>query len=150
MEEFGISEVQNKNLQFKLSPVTGKTYGENNMATTQPFQKMPMNWKGLLSLPRFHRGLGKLFGVRKNLPKQIKPYAAAEGTPAAEIREVKATPDGRIVQVTMLAMPQTTRTALRGWPSAETCETQPEKGRTPSRATAKTRREAATMAIIVF
>ncbi|OBT50720.1 hypothetical protein VE04_09031, partial [Pseudogymnoascus sp. 24MN13] len=83
------------------------------MATTQPFQKMPMNWKGLLSLPRFHRGLGKLFGVRKNLPKQIKPYAAAEGTPAAEIREVKATPDGRIVQVTILAMPQTTRTASR-------------------------------------
>lgn len=55
-----------------------------------------------------------------------------------------------MVQATNAATPQTTITALRGCPSAETWETQPEKGRTPSRATAKTRREAATMAIAVF
>jgi hypothetical protein len=40
-------------------------------------------------------------------------------------------------------------TALRGWPAC-TWETQPEKGSTPSRATAKTRREAAMMAMAVF
>jgi hypothetical protein len=62
---------------------------------------------------------------------------------------VKATLEGRIVQVIRAATPQTTMTAFRGWPPF-TRETQPEKGRTPSRATAKTRREAAMMAIAVF
>jgi hypothetical protein len=66
------------------------------------------------------------------------------------MRDVNATADGRMVHDTRAATPQTTITALRGWPSAETWETQLEKGRTPSRATAKTRREAATMAIAVF
>jgi hypothetical protein len=64
--------------------------------------------------------------------------------------EVKATADGRIVHVTRAATPQTTITALRGCPSGETRDTQLEKGNTPSRATAKTRRDAATMAIAVF
>jgi hypothetical protein len=54
-----------------------------------------------------------------------------------------------MVQVTRAATPQTTMTALRGWPPS-TLETQLEKGRTPSRATAKTRREAAMMAMAVF
>jgi hypothetical protein len=80
----------------------------------------------------------------------MSPYAAAEGTPAAEMRDVKATADGRIVQVTSEANPQITITAFLGWPLGETRETQPENGRTPSRATAKTRREAATIAIAVF
>lgn len=80
----------------------------------------------------------------------MSPYAAAEGTPAAEMSDVKATLEGRMVQVTRAATVQTTTTALRGWPCSETRETQDEKGRTPSRATAKTRREAATMAIAVF
>jgi len=66
------------------------------------------------------------------------------------MREVKATPDGRIVQVTRAETPQITRTALRGWPSGDTSETQLENGRTPSLATAKTSREAATIAIAVF
>jgi hypothetical protein len=109
-----------------------------------------MNWNGLLSFPKLHRGLGKLLGVRKTRPKQIKPYAAAEGTPAAEIREVNATPEGRIVQVIKAETPQMTRTALRGWPSDDTWEAQCEKGRTPSLAIANTRRDAATMAIAVF
>lgn len=64
---------------------------------------------------------------------------------------MKATPDGRMLQVTSAATPQTTRTAFLGWPVAgSTRETQGEKGRTPSRATAKTRREAAMMAMAVF
>lgn len=46
----------------------------------------------------------------------MRPYAAALGTPAAETSEVKATPDGRMVQVTSAATPQTTRTAFLGWP----------------------------------
>ena len=62
-------------------------------------------------------------GVKKKRPKQMSPYAAEDGTPAAEMREVKATAEGRIVQVTTAAMPQTTRTALRGWPEGETRET---------------------------
>lgn len=79
----------------------------------------------------------------------MRPYAAALGTPAAETRDVKATSEGRSVQLMSAETPQTTMTALRGWP-LWTLETQLENGRTPSRATAKTRREAATMAIAVF
>jgi len=89
-------------------------------------------------------------GVRKTRPKHINPYAAAEGTPAAEMRDVNATPEGKIVQVMSAETPQITRTALRGWPSGDTLETHPEYGRTPSLATAKTSREAATIAIAVF
>ena len=111
---------------------------------------MEMNWNGLLSFPKPHRGSGKLRGVRKKRPKQIIPYAAADGTPAAEMREVNATPEGRIVQVMEAEIPQMTRTALRGWPSDDTRENQFEKGGTPSLAIAKTRRDAATMAIAVF
>lgn len=80
----------------------------------------------------------------------MSPYAAAEGTPAAEINDVKAVLDGRIVQVTAAATNHTTITALRGWPADDTRETHPEKGRTPSRATAKTKRDEATMAMAVF
>lgn len=54
-----------------------------------------------------------------------------------------------MVQVMMEATTQTTMTALRGWPSS-TLETQDDQGRTPSRATAKTRREAARTAMAVF
>ena len=108
-----------------------------------------MNWNGLLHRPKLHCGLGKRFGVQNRRPRQIKPYAAALGTPAAETREVKATLEGKMVQVTSAATPQTTMTALRGWPPC-TWETQPENGRTPSRATANTRREAAIMAMAVF
>lgn len=64
--------------------------------------------------------------------------------------DVNATADGKIVHVTIAAAIQTTMTAFLGWPSAETLATQPEKGRTPSLATANTRRDAATMAIAVF
>ncbi len=88
--------------------------------------------------------------MRNTRPKQISPYAATDGTPAAEIREVNATPEGRTVQVMEAEIPQITRTALRGWPSDDTRETQFEKGRTPSLAIANARRDAATMAIAVF
>lgn len=50
----------------------------------------------------------------KTLPKQISAYAAAEGTPAAEIKEVNATGDGRMVHVMREETPQITKTALRG------------------------------------
>lgn len=73
-----------------------------------------MAWNGLLRRPRLHAGFGNSFGVRKRRPRQISPYAAAEGTPEAETNEVNATADGKIVQVTIAAIPQTTRTALRG------------------------------------
>jgi hypothetical protein len=44
----------------------------------------------------------------------MSPYAAAEGTPAAEMRDVKATAEGRIVQVTSEANPHITITAFLG------------------------------------
>lgn len=87
--------------------------------------------------------------MHSSLDRQINPYAAALGTPAAETSEVKATLEASSVQVMMAATAQTTITALRGWPLC-TRETQDEKGRTPSRATAKTRREAAVIATAVF
>lgn len=119
------------------------------MATTHAFQNTPMSWNGLLHRPRLHSGVGNLSRVNRSLPRQMRPYAAALGTPAAETNEVKATLEGRMVHVTREATVQTTITALRGWP-ALTLDTQPEKGRTPSRATAKTRRDAAMMAMAVF
>lgn len=108
-----------------------------------------MAWKGLLHRPRLQAGLGNWLGVKKSRPRQIRPYAAAEGTPAAETSEVNATDDGRIVHVMSEETPQTTKTAFRGWPST-TWATQGDHGRTPSRATAKTRRDAASIAIAVF
>lgn len=87
--------------------------------------------------------------MQSSRARQIRPYAAALGTPAAETSDVKATSEGSSVQVMMAPTAQTTTTALRGWPLL-TRDTHDEKGRTPSRATAKTNREAATMAIAVF
>ena len=85
-------------------------------AATKPFQKTAINWNGLLSLPRLHLGLGNVFGVRMSLERQIRPYAAADGTPAAETRLVNAVLEGRIVQLTMAETTQTTMTAFLGWP----------------------------------
>jgi hypothetical protein len=80
----------------------------------------------------------------------MRPYAAMVGTPPALTRLVNATWLGRIVHRSAAAKTKMTDTALRGWPSAVTLLIQPERGRTPSRATAKTSREAATMATLVF
>lgn len=66
-------EMRRGNLQFKVCPVTGNTYGENKTATTHPFQNTPMNWNGLLHRPRLHAGLGKRFGVQNSRPRQIRP-----------------------------------------------------------------------------
>lgn len=76
-----------------------------------------MTWNGLLSRPRLHAGLGNVLGVRVNRPSAISPYAAADGTPDIETRDVKATADGRILQVTMEETAHTTKTAFRGWSS---------------------------------
>lgn len=88
-------------------------------------------------------------GVKNKRPNEINPYAAADGTPAAETRDVKATEEGRIVHVIIEETTHTTMTALRGCPST-TRDVQLENGSTPSRATAKTRRDAARIAIAVF
>lgn len=103
-----------RHLQFSVEASTGNSYGEKSTATTQPFHKTDMSWNGLLSRPRDH--LASIFSpeVKVNLPRLMSPYAAAEGTPAAETREVNATPDGRIVQVIIAATPHTTRTAFLG------------------------------------
>lgn len=87
--------------------------------------------------------------MQKRRPRQMRPYAAADGTPAADTNEVNATAEGNMVQVMMADTPQTTRTAFRGCPST-TLDTQPEKGKTPSRATANTNRDAANTAIAVL
>ena len=72
------------------------------------------------------------------------------GTPAAETRDVKATGDGRIVHKRNAATAQMILTALRGCPSFDTREIHQEKGKTPSRAIAKTSLEAAITATEVF
>lgn len=104
----------------------------------------------MLSRPRDHFASSLSPEVKVSLPRLIRPYAAAEGTPAADTKDVNATADGRMVHVIMAATPHTTRTAFLGCPSADTRDTHPERGSTPSRATAKTRREAAVIAIAVF
>lgn len=72
------------------------------------------------------------------------------GTPAALMSELKATGEARIVQSNKDATTNITVVALRGSFFADTCETQPEYGRTPSRATAQINRELATPATVVF
>jgi hypothetical protein len=72
------------------------------------------------------------------------------GTPAAETRDVNATGEGRMVQRRNAATAQMILTALRGEPSGETREIHHDIGRTPSRAMAKMRREAAMIATEVF
>lgn len=72
------------------------------------------------------------------------------GTPAALTSEVKATGDGKIVHSSRAATVCMTMIAFRGSFLAETCEIQPEKGRTPSLATAQISRELATPATVVF
>jgi hypothetical protein len=104
---------------------------------THPFRNESI-WDGLLSSPKLYRGLGQLLEVRKTRPKKINPYAAAEGTPVAKIRDVNATPESKIEQVTVAAIPQIMRTTLRSWPFGDAWETQLENGRTSSRATGKT------------
>lgn len=103
-----------QHLQFKVDASTGNEYGEKSTATTQPFHKTEINWNGLLSRPRDHFASSFSPEVKVNLPRLMSPYAAAEGTPAAETREVNATADGRMVQVITAATPHTTRTAFLG------------------------------------
>jgi len=81
----------------------------------------------------------------------MSAYAAVVGIPPALVSEKNATSLGRIEQRRSAPKMYMTVTALRGWrlPS-ETRPIQREPGRTPSRATAKTRREAATIAMLVF
>lgn len=80
----------------------------------------------------------------------MRAYAVMVGTAAALTREVNATADGRIVQRSRAATISMTVTALRGSLFVDTCEIHPEKGNTPSRATAQIRRELATPATVVF
>jgi len=85
-----------------------------------------------------------------NLSNAMSPYAAVVGIPPAEMREVKATWLGRIVQRSAAPKMYMTVTAFRGCLCSSTLPIQEERGRTPSRATAKMRREAATIATLVL
>jgi hypothetical protein len=82
--------------------------------------------------------------------QQMSAYAVIVGTPAALTSEVKATGEGRIVQSRSAAVASITVVAFFGSFLSETVEIQPENGRTPSRATAQIKREAATPATVVF
>lgn len=82
--------------------------------------------------------------------QQMSAYAVMVGTPAALTREEKATGEGKIVQSNRAAVTSITVTAFLGSLLSETCEIHPEKGSTPSRATAQIRRELATPATVVF
>lgn len=92
----------------------------------------------------------KLSGVIVNRKSAIKPYAAIVGTPPAETRDVNATWLGRMVHNMAALKMKITVTACFGCPASSTWPIQPDIGRTPSRATAKTKREEATIAILVF
>lgn len=72
------------------------------------------------------------------------------GTPPADTREVNDTWLGRIVQSMQAPKMYMTVTAFLGCPDASTFPIHPDIGRTPSRATANMRRDAATMATLVF
>lgn len=89
-------------------------------------------------------------GVMKQRPNAMSAYAVMVGTPAALTSELKATGDGKMVHSSSAATACITIIALRGSFFADTCEIQPEKGKTPSRATAQMRRELATPAIVVL
>ena len=84
-------------------------------------------------------------GVTSNLNNPIRKYVPVAKTPVADMREVKATWLGSIAQRRQAAKMYTTVTAFRGCLFLSTRLTQEEDGRIPSRATAKTRREAATI-----
>jgi hypothetical protein len=72
------------------------------------------------------------------------------GTPAALIRELKATGEGKMVQSKSDATTSITVVAFRGSFFSETCEIHPDHGKTPSLATAQISRELATPATVVF
>lgn len=80
----------------------------------------------------------------------MSPYAAIVGTAPADTSEVNATWLGKIVHRRAAAKIKMTVTALRGCPCASTCPIHPDKGSTPSRATANTKRDEATIATVVF
>jgi hypothetical protein len=84
-----------------------------------------------------------------NRRRAISPYAAMVGTLPAETNDVNATWLGRIVHRRVAAKTKMTVTALLGRPSGVTRPIHPDSGRTPSRATAKTSRDEATMATLV-
>lgn len=108
------------------------------------------NVSGRDQRPRDQRACLNSCGVIKTRPKQMSAYAMIVGTPAALTKEVNATDDGRIVQSRSEATTSMTVMALRGSRRSETAEIHPEKGRTPSRATAQMSRELATPATVVF
>lgn len=135
---------------MKVSAVTGNVNGETYTANTIPLNTKTTKYAGLANLPNENLVLLNPFGVRVNLNNPIKPYAAMVGIPAALTRDVKATLEGRMTQRMAAPKMYMTVTALRGRPSGVTWPIQEERGRTPSRAMAKIRREAATTAILVF
>jgi hypothetical protein len=81
---------------------------------------------------------------------EMRAYAVMVGTPAALTKDVKATGEAKIVQSKRAATTCIIMMAFLGSFLAETVEIQPEKGRTPSRATAQINREDATPATDVF
>ena len=72
------------------------------------------------------------------------------GTPPADMSDVNVTWLGRMVHSSTAAKTNMTVTAFLGCLSAFTRPIQPESGNTPSRATAKMSRDAATTAMLVF
>ena len=88
-------------------------------------------------------------GVMNSLNNATRPYVEVMQIALVETREVKATWLGRIVHRMRAEKMYMTVTAFRGSLFSSTLPTQEENGRTPSRATAKMRREAATITVEV-
>jgi hypothetical protein len=114
------------------------------------FQTAAMKLRGLDQRPSDQEAFLNPLGVKNARPKAIREYAVMVGTPAALTRELKATAEGSMVHNSRAENTCMTIMALRGSFFSETWEIQPEKGSTPSRATAQIKREEATPATAVF
>lgn len=137
-------------LQLNVCAVTGNSIGLNSTAERYKFQIIAMNVNGRDHFPKLHLARLNFPAVRKHRPKQISAYAVMVGTAAALTSDVNATGEGKIVQSNTAATTSMIVIALRGSFLSETAEIHPEKGRTPSRATAQIRREAATPDTVVL
>ena len=135
---------------MKYPTVTGKYRGENKTAARYRFQTNAIAVNGRLQRPKLNAACLKLCGVMKVRPNAMSAYPVMVGTPAALTSDVKATGDGRMVHSSAAATPCMTMIAFFGSFLAETCEIQPEKGSTPSLATAQIKRELATPATVVL
>lgn len=137
-------------LKLKFCAVTGHSYGEKSTVRRNVFHTEAITQNGVENLPFDHFASTKSPRVKIKRRVGMRAYAATVGTPPADTREVKATAEGRIEQRRTDETIPMKMMALRGCPLESTLPIHEEPGRIPSRATAKTKRDAAVIARLVF